>query len=97
MSIRLPDANNLFPNPFQQGGGVQNLQMEMTVNGAKISRKQTADEFSGSYAKDELKILVKGRMENDFTTLLTVTTVVAAAMCADGIPVSAKITWYCTL
>lgn len=61
---RIPNANNLFPNPFQQGGGVQNLQMEMTVNGAKISRKQTAEEFSGSYAKDELTIKVKGQLEN---------------------------------
>ena len=61
--VRVPNQN-LFPNPFQQGGGIQNLQMEMTVNGAKISRKQTTDQFSGTYAKAELTITVKGKLDN---------------------------------
>jgi len=59
---------NINPNfpafPVPQQGAVQNLQLEMTVNGAKISKKQTADQFSGTYAKDELTISVKGKIEN---------------------------------
>jgi hypothetical protein len=36
----------------------------MTVNGAKVVRDQKEDQFYGEYSKDELKITVKGKMEN---------------------------------
>ena len=48
-------------NPF---GAIQNLHLEMTVNGAKIVRKQNNEQFSGEYSKDDLKITVSGKMEN---------------------------------
>lgn len=52
-----------FPNPFRQGT-IQNLQLDMTIDGAKISRKQTEDQFSGEYAKDGLKVSVTGKIQN---------------------------------
>jgi len=36
----------------------------MTMNGAKIVRKQNNDEFSGEYSKGDLKIAVNGKVEN---------------------------------
>jgi membrane-associated protease RseP (regulator of RpoE activity) len=50
--------------PANPNGGVQNLNLEMTVNGAKIKKKQNGDDFSGEYSKEELKISVAGKLEN---------------------------------
>jgi hypothetical protein len=38
-----------------------------------VSRKQTSEQFSGSYEKDELKITVSGKMENDRPVLAEIT------------------------
>jgi membrane-associated protease RseP (regulator of RpoE activity) len=50
--------------PMQQQGSVQNLHLEMIINGAKVTRKQTGTTFSGDYALDELKIHVQGTIAN---------------------------------
>jgi hypothetical protein len=50
-------------NPFLQGP-IQKLHLEMTVNGAKMVRKQDGNLFSGEYSKDELKITISGKTEN---------------------------------
>jgi hypothetical protein len=56
------DFNPRLPiNPF---GKIDNLQIEMTVNGAKFARKQKGDDFSGEYSKEGLKITVAGKIEN---------------------------------
>jgi hypothetical protein len=51
-------------NPFLQGP-IQKLHLEMTVNGAKMVRKQDGNQFSGEYSKDELRITISGKIEND--------------------------------
>ena len=61
-----PNIQNPNPiNPLQrQQGKIQNLQLQMTIDGAKVSRKQTGDDFSGEYSKDDLKITMTGKFEN---------------------------------
>jgi membrane-associated protease RseP (regulator of RpoE activity) len=63
---RLPN-NPFFP------AGVEHIRLEMTVNGAKIIRDQKANQFSGEYAKDDLKITISGKIENGFPRLTEVT------------------------
>jgi hypothetical protein len=60
------------PNPLLPGT-IQNLHLEMTVNGAKVIRKQTSDQFSGEYSKDDLKIAVSGKIENGQPKLAEIT------------------------
>lgn len=50
-----------FPGGF---GGLPNMNVEMNINGAKISKRLTGADFSGEYAKDELRITVAGKLEN---------------------------------
>src|SRR5207253_1667500 len=47
---------------------VDKLHMEMTINGAKIVRKQDGPRFSGEYSKDGLKITLEGKIENGRAT-----------------------------
>jgi membrane-associated protease RseP (regulator of RpoE activity) len=56
--------NPRVPNDPMQPGTIQNMRVEMNVNGAKIFRKQTNDQFFGEYSKDDLKITVTGKVEN---------------------------------
>lgn len=44
--------------------GFRNLNSSMMINGARINRKQTNDNFSGEYIKDELKINLHGKIDN---------------------------------
>ena len=68
---RVPGAQPL-PNPPAPNAGVipNNIQssLSMTVNGAKISRKQNNDKFTGEYAKDDLAIAIAGKIENGKAT-----------------------------
>lgn len=43
--------------------GARNLDLQMNVNGEKITRKENGDTFFGEYAKDEIKITVNGKFE----------------------------------
>jgi len=61
--IQINPANRGGINPFLQGP-IQKLHLEMSVNGAKIVRKQDGNLFSGEYSKDELKITISGKIEN---------------------------------
>ncbi|MSQ94864.1 MAG: PDZ domain-containing protein [Gemmataceae bacterium] len=58
------DINPKIPNNPFQPGVIDNLHLEMTINGAKVIRKQKGNEFSSEYAKDELKITISGKVEN---------------------------------
>jgi hypothetical protein len=60
---RVPFNPRLPNNPFQPAV-ITKLHVEMTVNGAKIIRKQDGDQFSGEYSKDDLKITMSGKIEN---------------------------------
>jgi membrane-associated protease RseP (regulator of RpoE activity) len=66
LPLQIPGARIGGRVPFQDGlmGKPQNLNMEMMVNGAKITKKQQGNDFSGSYVKDELRINVVGKLEN---------------------------------
>ena len=56
LNQRMPFPNGLF-------GAPQNMNMEMNIDGAKISKRQNGADFSGEYVKDELRITVKGKLE----------------------------------
>ena len=62
--IQINPANRGGINPFLQGP-IQKLHLEMTVNGAKMVRKQDGNQFSGAYSKDKLKTTISGKIEND--------------------------------
>jgi len=51
-------------NLFSGGGKVNKLHVEMSVNGATITKKQDDDKFSGEYVKGDLKVTVNGIIEN---------------------------------
>ncbi|MBI3409808.1 MAG: PDZ domain-containing protein [Planctomycetes bacterium] len=46
---------------IQQGPG-NTMKAETVVNGAKLSRTQEGDDFTGEYSKDKLKIVVTGKL-----------------------------------
>jgi hypothetical protein len=50
-------------NPFD--GVIRSFHMESNINGIRIIRTQNNTEFSGSYEKDDLKISLIGKIEND--------------------------------
>jgi hypothetical protein len=56
--------NPLIPNIMIPQGNIDNLNLEVTINGAKYVRKQKGNEFSGEYSKDDLVITVAGKIEN---------------------------------
>jgi membrane-associated protease RseP (regulator of RpoE activity) len=64
--LAIPGARINGRLPFENGllGKPQNMNVEMTINGAKIRKRQNGDDFSGEYAKDELRITVAGKLEN---------------------------------
>ena len=62
--IQINPANRGGINQLLQGP-IQKLHLEMTINGAKMVRKQDGSQFSGEYSKDELKITISGKIEND--------------------------------
>ncbi len=70
----LPKANpNPFPNnppppanpkPEPIPDNVQNLNLSLTINGAKLTRKQHNADFSGEYTKGDLNITIAGKIAN---------------------------------
>ncbi|MBI2808056.1 MAG: PDZ domain-containing protein [Planctomycetes bacterium] len=56
--------NPRLPIAPAQPGNVQNLHIEMTVDGVKTVRDRKGEQFSGEYSKEGLKITVKGKIEN---------------------------------
>ena len=62
--FQFPNINvnpGLPVNPF---GKVDELELKMKVNGATIVKTQKGNDFSGEYAKDQVKITVTGKIEN---------------------------------
>ena len=53
-----------LPLHLLQPGKLTKLHMEISTNGGKIVKDQDGDKFTGEYSKDELKIAVKGTLEN---------------------------------
>jgi len=66
LPLAIPGARFNGRLPFENGllGKAQNMNVEMMINGAKVSKRQNGDDFSGSYVKDELRITVAGKLEN---------------------------------
>jgi len=64
IAIQIGKLNQrLQMNPLM-GGGFQDLHIDMTVNGERTVRDQKGDQFSGLFSRDDLKITVKGKIEN---------------------------------
>jgi len=74
-AARNPLAPNRLPvmpgNPFD--GVIRSFHMEANINGTRITRTQNNTEFSGSYEKDDLKISLTGKIENDRPKVTEVT------------------------
>jgi len=75
MPLAIPGARINGRMPFQNGlmGRPQNLNLEMNVNGARIKKVQTGDDFTGEYSKDDLRITVAGKWDNGVNKIADIT------------------------
>jgi hypothetical protein len=72
--IQIGGGGKIIPRPINPRLGViQNLHLEMTLNGAKIVRDQKGDQFSGEYTKDDVKITVNGTLDNGLSKVKEIT------------------------
>lgn len=67
------NPNPNIPNIVIPQGNLENLHLEMTINGGKYVRDQKGNDFSGEYSKDELKITVAGKLENGVAKVSEIT------------------------
>jgi membrane-associated protease RseP (regulator of RpoE activity) len=59
-------------NPIGKGFGKGGRNLDMSVNGVRISRTQNDNEFSGEYARGDLKITVAGKFDNGVARTTTI-------------------------
>jgi membrane-associated protease RseP (regulator of RpoE activity) len=59
--------------PIVKGVGKAGRNLDMNINGTRISRMQNDNEFSGEYSRDDLKITVVGKIDNGVAKTSTIT------------------------